>query len=131
MNKQEMFEKAVRGVVGQGELARTDTGGCYYSYVADGGKELRCAVGHMVTETQARELQDIGGTAGDYKILHFLEGALETSLTDDDRSFLCAVQMAHDQTGSRAGSKKELLDRFVAQMKYIASYNGLIFPADI
>ncbi len=93
MTPQEIFDKAVLGVLKQGKRSVKDTHQC--AYRGDGG--LKCAVGFLIDDDDlARRMDDYGDD------LHFLlaGGSLKSELPNflyEHRGLLCALQKAHDR----------------------------------
>jgi hypothetical protein len=111
MTKQEMFDRAYKGVVAQGRICQGAGGACVYYDARDGS---RCAWGHVLTEEQAKA-SPTGtciGSAGAYnKALGY---------TDTELSFGRGLQRAHDYSHN--------VDQFMEQMQHLATLHELTIP---
>lgn len=84
MTRQEMFDKAARGVIAQGGLSvDPNTERCLYIY----GKR-RCAVGHLLSSEDARKADLARSNVGSLVRAGLLQA--------DDKDFLIDLQRAHD-----------------------------------
>lgn len=132
MKKQEAFEKALRGVVGQGckSTGLVDSViQCKYRHITEiDNKELRCAVGWLLTEEQLKHLGDNNPPASGLmsimppgtKIIDDLDEELETT-------FLTHLQVAHDGVDT-FGRSDTFVEKYKAAMHRFASRWGLTFP---
>ncbi len=111
MNMQEAFDKAYRGITGQGgPSTNPKTGFCMYDSEHD-GKVRHCGIGWLLPEGYAKE--------------KFLEGKRITALTTNDvfgdipAEFLTSLQDAHD--GAAYSTKTQPFDvGFHVQMLRVA-----------
>lgn len=117
MTTQEIFEKALRGVIAQGALAQTQTGSCAYRF-ADGRK---CAAGHILTEEQLDRIYAVGlNERGFAAVNDFLE--LFDESNSQEFALIEAMQRAHDTANN--------LEAFKAGMKRVASNFDLSYPKE-
>lgn len=125
LTKQEIFDKAVGGVINQGRLAQTFDG-CYY--LSHDGKS-RCAIGWLVDEETARGWTDdvceqspcltgLTDTHGEDAVLSALEA---NGIPRDGHTFnwLLALQNVHDSVST--------LEGFEAAAKRFAEASNLQF----
>lgn len=131
MNKQEMYEKAFRGVMGQG-CPGADAWACAYVFKS-GDKELRCAVGHVVTDPMiynADYLDDI---------VKWVLPKVDPSMTwGDVYKFMWDLRQAHDETynrvlyefGKRGFNNARFLELFKARMIKFAATEQLVVPPE-
>lgn len=104
MTRQEMFDKAVRGLHAQGyrrAVVRDDEGGTACRYRAHGG--LRCAVGHLIPDELYK--RSFNGCAlpaaagGDLSgFPRALLAALDAICSRDQWPFLKELQRCHDNS---------------------------------
>ena len=119
MTKQEMFDKAVRGLAKQcwKRAARvTDIGNSICVYQDKDGN--RCAWGWIDLSLT----DDEGGVA----TLKNRGIGIAATLNDDELEFASLLQLAHDETTNCDGGQI-MLDSFIA----IGQNHGLIWPADV
>lgn len=64
MNVQEMFDKAYKGVITQGDLSRTSQGTCKYRMKTVDGKVIACGVGHLIDDETATAFDKIDSDDG-------------------------------------------------------------------
>lgn len=98
MNRQEFFDKAIGGILKQGEYSfdrESDT--CMY-YQEKDGKILKCAISHLLSDEQAKDVQDrFPNETIEYVINN--DGGVGESLgcdTVSDKYFLLYLQDVHD-----------------------------------
>ena len=111
MTQQEMFDKALLGVVKQGALSKNEYGLCLYR-TKEG---YACAVGQLIDNKTAKlwdTLEDSGikNIPLDWLPTHFV----------DNINFLGDMQKAHDNS--------ETLQGFISAMQVLASRYTLNFP---
>ncbi len=131
MNKQEAFDKAWRGVVKQGRKSRDERSGngeCCYKLVDGNGAELRCAVGHLLTDEQ---LVQLGGQNPSARALAaiFASPIVEGVDRREEQYFLHELQKCHDNVGHLAGP--QFIKEFKERMTDLAADCGLTVPADV
>lgn len=85
LTKQEMFDRAYRGLASQGWKRAFNTGGCRYAT----GDGRRCAWGWVDLDLGERDY-------GDVDRLHRHQIGLASSLDHDDVVFANQLQTAHD-----------------------------------
>lgn len=92
MNTQEIFDKAVLGVVAQGKQSTSrDNMWCRYR----GEKGLKCAVGHLIDdEYYNTNLENEDATNHD--VIIAVSNSIGRPLTKGERRLLDALQHAHD-----------------------------------
>lgn len=119
MSEQEIFDRAWRGLKGQGfEQALSLTGACRYRSPTGG----RCAVGHLVPDDvydPNMEGWSIGSGGGEKYVLPCLAACGVWDGTRERQEFLVGLQMCHD----KAADMEEDLRRF-------ARNRSLTIPAD-
>lgn len=117
MERQEAFEKAVRGLAGQGwERSVTTQEGPYTQccYRGDGGR--KCAIGHLIPDEDYSPRMEGGAITWPQ--------VLETcGLSSADRGFAVDMQIAHD----RAESPEGMLRNY----REFAEQYDLTWPADV
>lgn len=123
LTKQEMFERAVRGLASQGweQSQDPDNGQCLYATVAEDGLVLRrCAPGASPPD----------GTAGHESMtvidLRAHRIGVAAELSDEDAVFAQELQQVHDGQGSRAPAIE--MRRAYAKFGY---HHGLKWPEDV
>lgn len=116
--RQEMFDKAVGGVLEQGELSVAPDSGCFYRLRRPGKKTLKCAIGHLIPDSEYHPyLENI--CADDPKICAII-GADPCSKYDSE--FLDQLQRSHDFSNT--------MDRFIIDAKKMARNRKLKWNFD-
>lgn len=122
LSHQEIFDKAVRGVVEQGALsANTDYGRhCRYR-LQKNGRTLACGVGHLIADDLysekfegcgVRSVGFFGGEKAEALSLALLFSGVD--VTDAETSvLLCEIQEAHDEAAG--------MDDFIERTKRLAT----------
>lgn len=98
MNMQEIFDKAVGGVVAQGGpssgVTEELTAVCLCLYRGDNGR--KCAVGHLIDDSAySSELE--GQNVSDEKVRWAVENSVGRELSRREVEMLVDLQAAHDQ----------------------------------
>ena len=88
MTEAEMWQKAFDGVIGQGALAK-DSEICYYRMSDDGGRILKCGVGHLIDDAEAERL-------GFSAIWDAIPNGETPSWMTPHKRFLSDIREAHD-----------------------------------
>ncbi len=132
MNKQEAFEKALLGVLRQ-KRGSIDNGKCAYKLVLDDGRELRCAVGHLLTDEQMILAEKNSDFTAAYlaSSLERRDIPLDSQITAEPY-FLRDLQQTHDAAArSFPGGDHEFMETFKESMKYFAERWSLTFPEGV
>lgn len=120
---QEMFDRAVLGVVTQGKpsvTAATNFNGIRCMYRGEAG--TKCAVGHLINDANyTLELE--GGGSNHHLVIHALEQSLG-KLPENSTGLLARLQQAHDS----ANGYSDFLLTFVNRARLIATNFNLTFP---
>ena len=149
MKMQEAFEKALRGVVGQGEFARSAGGTCMYTRFVE-GKELHCSVGHVLDPQQCEIIGQVSmGVVG---VLERLErrdrplviedlpasarvmpivSQLSNFLTDMQRAHDKASEQTYDALNYSSSRDAHAMVDFIERMAIVAMRWKLVIPIDI
>lgn len=114
MMNQEMFDRAWRGLKGQGWEKAHNGLGCVYSFTKPDGRELRCAWGHVDT---ALTTESFG-----VRTLRKLKKGLAATLDDEGVYFATELQGAHDDASSSADME--------ARFREVAAVFNLSIPED-
>src|SRR3546814_798412 len=87
-NHQEALNRAVRGIVAQGQLAKNEDDDCLYR----GPNNTKCGVGHLIPDNLYREgIERLDVAQID------LDALIDPALgTPPDKDFLVALQCSHD-----------------------------------
>lgn len=106
MNRQELFDKAVTGILKQGgpSVDSDCMNGCVYR----GPHGLRCAIGHLIEDETL--LEETCGISNLLLRRPAVREALGVEGTDDER-FLCDLQSCHDMPSGIA-QPEEYIRRF-------------------
>lgn len=122
MMPQEIFDKAMAGVINQGDLSISDTGKCFYRNPRKPGHA--CGVGHLVDDETAfacDNIQEAGKTSA--------IGAISVNLIPADlvlhMDLLEHIQMANDNAGQSHTDPAPRPLRFLENMKHVAKIKGL------
>lgn len=109
MNRQEIFEKAVNGIFAQGQLAIKPGSCMYYDY--DTG--CKCAIGHLVSDEDAKTLEDNWAGSGINSIYNtpVIEKYFKY-ISNDDIYFLSRLQDAHDEAYSELNIESARMESF-------------------
>lgn len=125
MTPQEVFDRAVGGVLRQGRPAWLDGGdqgnGCVYR-MHIGGIELRCAIGHVLTDDELARLEHAGHLTHTIRqILDAPEGEIEVpAVMLDHQRLVVALQNAHDVSVLSPPMGKSFLDQFKERARGVA-----------
>lgn len=102
---QELFTKAILGVVKQGCLSKAAHQVCYYRHPKD--PNIRCAIGHLISDDDYHS--EMEGNSAEYLELSF-------KLPDWAEDLQCA----HDSSDTIYG--------FIYRARIVAAEHGLIMP---
>jgi hypothetical protein len=106
MTRQEMFDRAVTGILKQGRFSADSHGSCYYRFDPEApppelsqydpsinyaAAPVRCAVGHLIPDDEY-DIRMEGKLAWSTQIAEAIGGPAD----DGDLNFLCALQAIHD-----------------------------------
>lgn len=131
MNKQEMYERAFRGVMGQGGPGADDDSCAYVN--KSGDKEFRCAVGHVVTDPMIYDVDHLDD------IIRWALPKVEPPTTwDAIHGFMWDLRQAHDESftqvlnefGWRKFDNARFLELFKGKMIDFAGTHGLTVPPE-
>lgn len=120
-SRQEMYDRAYRGLAGQDWERVTVNGHCAYLKVSD-GRILRCAWGHVDPEETGR-----CADAGNVFDLAWAKVGLAGRLSEDDLMWADELQGMHDGAGfgrEREGCPVDMEERF----HWFAAKHGLVIP---
>lgn len=129
--KQETFNRAVRGLCAQGwqQAVESDTATCTWLIKAPDGRQLRCAIGHLVViDESLSPWGDVDMLLGDPEeyfdpeIYPLYEAAAEVD-RDEVAEWLTAMQTAHDNT---MVGMQVMKDRFLS----LGLQHGLTWPEE-
>lgn len=109
--KQELFDKAYLGVLGQGKLASNSDRECYYTL---GG--LHCAAGWLLTEEQLQRVNELDLNEKPFDMVNRELNVVPWDLVE----FVMEMQRAHDRS--------MVIDSFPLKMREVASHHGLTVP---
>ncbi len=133
MKLQEVFDKALRSVVAQGEPGH-DGAGCAYIGTVN-GKEVRCALGHLIDNNEVHKVGHIND------VVKFMMPRVEEWKTFERAlEFLFELRTAHDnayvstqrlEAGDWVVDNEEFVKKFKENMKVFANDNNLVFPENI
>lgn len=111
MDKQLIFDTAVKGILAQDALAKTDDDFCVYFDKTNGN---RCGVGHLLTERQAKAWEKVSAKDNGICASSLLrENPLDLRKYGVDREvpshrqFLDNLQSVHDNATSIVGFKAD------------------------
>ncbi len=121
LNRQEVFNKVVRGLHLQGGPSIGD-GGCLYR----GPNGRKCGIGHLITdEHYDRNIEGNMAASGD--VINCVRKSLNALIeTEEDFSFLVALQKVHDAQGV-FGSSVYVSNEY----RKIAVAEKLEWPSDV
>ncbi len=128
MERQEIFDTVIKKLAKQGCVAH-DGRKCQYYFEDDNGKELRCAIGHLLPKALAKQLANISNNDNNYdsSIAYFIKVKLDELrlpdwMNNNNSQFLTRLQSAHDQLAdyNDNDSDHELDKEFFVSMKKIA-----------
>ncbi len=125
MNKQEIFDIALRKTIAQGEPSIDTSGTPRYKVLKD-GKELRCAMGHVLNDEQ---LANVGNISGAEEI--FTKDITDESEIKKMQNFVFSIQTAHDLAAQRSRGGELFVETFKKKMSDVATNFNLMFPSDI
>lgn len=118
---QEIFDKAVGGVIRQGDLSVALSGRCYYRHP---NNKLACGVGHLLNDETAKRLDEIqqeGGSSEIHKVpINLIPAELHPYM-----ELLKEIQKMHDDAGNDHDDPAPRLIAFVSRMKFVAERFGL------
>lgn len=117
MTRQEAFNTAYLGVIAQGHPSRTAKG-CLYR----GPNNTKCGIGQLLTDEEARGLDDTGDTGVEGV---FKDGLLPSRFVRGDLEFYVALQEAHDEASI---GDDEFVDDFKDRMHVVADHYKLEIP---
>lgn len=150
MKAQEAFEKALRGIIGQDGFSIDNKGHCRY-VCTNGGKELRCPIGHLLDPVQTKFAWE-GWRCGVVVLVDDLirqripivieDISCPTSFVKFEEPmvrFLVDMQRAHDKAaeqledifGRPSGRHIHSMMDFIERMAVVAMRWKLDVPADI
>lgn len=89
MTHQEMFEKAVRGVLAQGRLAQDSPGGSCFYEMQDGS---RCAAGHLLTDEQIAQVIEREANENSFASINSWLHVVPA----ENQNFVADLQQVHD-----------------------------------
>ena len=117
MNVQEMFDKAYKGVIAQGDLARTSEATCKYRMKTADGKVLACGVGQLIDDETAEAFDNVNSDDGTGITTIIGKNQLPEKYAyfENHKSFLRDLQIVHDDSHSITTFKtrmEELAGRF-------------------
>jgi len=113
MNTQDIFNKAVGGILKQGESCfDSEEGQCMYRM----GK-LRCAAGFLINDECYGSFLEHEGGAGERRVIAAIERSLKIGLTDDQKQLICRIQSAHDNLAECSN----FIDLFTQKCMQVAS----------
>jgi hypothetical protein len=114
MTKQEIFDKAILGLMAQGKLGRR---GKFWNSYTDG-----CAIGQLMTKEQRIKFDEARCIFVEDIISGFPNDELALELAPE-AEFCAALQFAHDGADSLRG--------FLKQAKHLATKYNLTFPGEL
>jgi hypothetical protein len=112
MTPQEVFDKAYKSVIEQGEPAYTESNGCRYRTANTEGKELKCALGFFIDD-------EIAWIADEHAWLTS-EVIKKANLEEHDK-LLLSIQIAHDSSAV----EEDFLESFKNRMSNVAKHYKL------
>lgn len=134
MKAQEALNRAYIGIVRQGTKSASGDPSevtCYYRYVNSEGRELRCAVGHLLTEEQLGHIGKSNPPAmGLRSVLPMGTRIVDDLSEDDEVTFLIQLQRAHDGHAMHIDDPSVWMSRFKKSMRDLADRWGLSLPPD-
>jgi hypothetical protein len=116
MTPQEIFDKAYIGVVKQGKKSINAVSDCAY-YV---GKNLRCGVGHLLSESAAKAFDSCARRDLETDIESILDAKASKYIgpwMEENRELIVDVQRAHDNVSDFSSAFVEF---FKSNMKSVA-----------
>lgn len=123
MENQEIFDKALKGIIEQGEPALKD-GKCVYF---DKETKRMCAAGQVLGPELAKKLQELVGDS--FWGSPIFKG--ETEDTDfpfdleQTQTLISSIQKAHDNPAIGRKSGASFIDKFKENMRDVAKKHGL------
>lgn len=120
MTPQEIFDKALAGVINQGDLSVNQTGFCFYR----SPEGLACGVGHLVDDETAKVWDNIQEEEGITSEIHMLPVSLVPEWMLPHMDLLRDIQKAHDDSGRIDDPAPRLL-LFLNKMKAAAATHSL------
>lgn len=138
MNDQEIFEKALRGIIKQGRpgIGKSPEGWDACMFVSgEEGSELRCAVGFTLSDEQARAIRNRCGSVSVLDDM-FKELSMQFEMPTN-RGLILDIQDAHDDLVIKDVGEPlievpdDFIARFIVKMRDVAARHDLTFPADI
>jgi hypothetical protein len=112
LNKQEAFDKAVKGIILQGGPSREGTG-CLYR----GPDGKKCAIGHLIPD----ELYDPDMEGRGMSIHAFTKFAAILGWNESDIKFLSGLQETHDN----ASMSRDFINDFIEYAAMFAAGHNL------
>ena len=121
MNAQEIFDKAVGGVIRQGDLSVGGPGRCYYRHPE---LPLACGIGHLVDDETARKWDDIQSQGG-VSSIEILPKDLVPEELHLHMDLMSKIQIIHDDVGVELKDPTARLRSFIRRAGYLATKKGL------
>lgn len=119
LTNQQIFDKALFGIRGQGYKKSAKGDACLYRSVQEDGSTLACAVGHCIPDDVAA-LWDADGSDSSIGSIYRKYGEhFSKFFSEDSLPLLCQLQTAHDTILSPESFEIEMMD--------IAEAFGLVY----